>query len=106
MSFKFSFLLLWCDNNNNNNEKKKKHPKLPLVLEFSCGAASQLAGSTISNFATNLDVAQRKEPLGVCLGVCPFNFPGELLLHPKEIDRMRDVRVQNTAALLVTFTHL
>uniref|UniRef100_A0A7S2ZUA9 methylmalonate-semialdehyde dehydrogenase (CoA acylating) n=2 Tax=Rhodosorus marinus TaxID=101924 RepID=A0A7S2ZUA9_9RHOD len=50
------------------------------VLEYSCGVASQLTGSSLPNFGTNIDVTQRREPLGVCLGIAPFNFPAMIPL--------------------------
>ena len=32
-------------------------------------------GETMENVAKNMDTYSYKEPLGVCAGICPFNFP-------------------------------
>ncbi|GJQ10586.1 hypothetical protein GpartN1_g2377.t1 [Galdieria partita] len=50
------------------------------IVEYSCGAAGKLEGMFQKNVATNVDMMQMREPLGVCLGVCPFNFPAMIPL--------------------------
>ena len=45
------------------------------VVELYCGILTQLQGSFSMNVATQVDCLTIREPLGVCLGVSPFNFP-------------------------------
>ncbi|MBM3460288.1 MAG: aldehyde dehydrogenase family protein, partial [Armatimonadetes bacterium] len=45
------------------------------VVEFSCGLPSLLAGQHVENLAAGLDCSTVRTPLGVCVGISPFNFP-------------------------------
>ncbi|MCI4324661.1 MAG: CoA-acylating methylmalonate-semialdehyde dehydrogenase [Thermoplasmata archaeon] len=44
-------------------------------VEFAEGAASLLPGATIANTARGVDAEMFSEPLGVVVGITPFNFP-------------------------------
>ncbi len=44
-------------------------------VEFACGAPSLLMGETVPGVGTNVDAYSVREPLGVCVGIPPFNFP-------------------------------
>ena len=37
-------------------------------------------GETLGNLASSLDTYSYKQPLGVCAGICPFNFPAMIPL--------------------------
>ena len=45
------------------------------VIELHCGILTQLQGSFSLNVANQIDCLTIREPLGVCMGVSPFNFP-------------------------------
>jgi malonate-semialdehyde dehydrogenase (acetylating) / methylmalonate-semialdehyde dehydrogenase len=45
------------------------------VLEFACGIPSLIMGSTLANIAHNVDAETTRHPVGVCVGITPFNFP-------------------------------
>ncbi|PSL04304.1 CoA-acylating methylmalonate-semialdehyde dehydrogenase [Cecembia rubra] len=45
------------------------------VVEFACGIAHLLKGESLSNIAPEIDGITIREPLGVCAGISPFNFP-------------------------------
>ena len=45
------------------------------VVEHCCGIANLLQGKFSSNISNNIDVYTIRQPLGVCAGVGPFNFP-------------------------------
>ncbi len=45
------------------------------VVEFACGIAEHQKGESLSQVAENIDAYSLKEPLGVCVGISPFNFP-------------------------------
>ncbi len=45
------------------------------VAEFACGAPHLLKGFFSENVGTNVDSHSIRQPLGVCAGITPFNFP-------------------------------
>lgn len=45
------------------------------VIELHCGLVNQLKGDFSAEVATHIDCHTLKQPLGVCVGVSPFNFP-------------------------------
>lgn len=45
------------------------------VVEYACGVSSHMMGETLEGVSRNVDTYSYKQPLGVCAGVCPFNFP-------------------------------
>jgi malonate-semialdehyde dehydrogenase (acetylating)/methylmalonate-semialdehyde dehydrogenase len=45
------------------------------VVEFSCGIPHLLKGEFSENVGTNIDAYSLRQPLGVCAGITPFNFP-------------------------------
>jgi malonate-semialdehyde dehydrogenase (acetylating) / methylmalonate-semialdehyde dehydrogenase len=44
-------------------------------IEYACGVPSLLFGDTLENLARNVDCETLLQPLGVCAGITPFNFP-------------------------------
>ncbi len=51
------------------------------VVEHSCSVASLAMGETVENVSKNVDTYSYRQPLGVCAGITPFNFPGTILKH-------------------------
>jgi malonate-semialdehyde dehydrogenase (acetylating)/methylmalonate-semialdehyde dehydrogenase len=45
------------------------------VVELACGIPSMLMGQALDNLAQGLDGLVQRNPLGVCVGITPFNFP-------------------------------
>ena len=45
------------------------------LVEYACGIPALLKGSYSENVASNIDCYTVRQPLGVCAGVSPFNFP-------------------------------
>ncbi|MFT6704022.1 MAG: malonate-semialdehyde dehydrogenase (acetylating)/methylmalonate-semialdehyde dehydrogenase, partial [Gammaproteobacteria bacterium] len=45
------------------------------VVEFACGISQVLKGEYSSNVAGGVDSWNMRQPLGVCAGITPFNFP-------------------------------
>ena len=45
------------------------------MVGFACGIPSLLAGETLENVARGIDCETIRQPLGVCVGITPFNFP-------------------------------
>ncbi len=45
------------------------------VVEFACGIPHLIKGEFSENVGTNIDSWSIRQPLGVCAGITPFNFP-------------------------------
>ncbi len=45
------------------------------VVEFACGIPHLLKGEFSENVGTNVDSWSIRQPIGVCAGITPFNFP-------------------------------
>jgi malonate-semialdehyde dehydrogenase (acetylating)/methylmalonate-semialdehyde dehydrogenase len=50
------------------------------VVEQAANIASMMMGETVENVANNIDTYSMIQPLGVCLGITPFNFPAMIPL--------------------------
>ena len=45
------------------------------MVEFACGIPSLLMGQVLPNIARDVDCETVRHPVGVCVGITPFNFP-------------------------------
>ncbi len=78
------------------------------VVEHACNIASLMMGETVENVATGIDTYSVTQPVGVCAGITPFNFPAMIplwmfplanacgntfVLKPSEQDPMTAVRL-------------
>jgi malonate-semialdehyde dehydrogenase (acetylating)/methylmalonate-semialdehyde dehydrogenase len=45
------------------------------VVEFACGIPQMLKGETLPQISEGIDAMSTREPIGVCAGITPFNFP-------------------------------
>lgn len=50
------------------------------VVDYACGIATHLKGDYTTAAAQGIDVYSMRQPLGVCVGITPFNFPGMIPL--------------------------
>jgi len=57
------------------------------MVEFACGVPSLLMGEVLENIARGIDCESIRQPLGVCVGITPFNFPAmvPLWMYPVAI---------------------
>ena len=57
------------------------------MMEFACGVPSLLMGEALENIARGIDCETIRQPLGVCVGITPFNFPAmvPLWMYPVAI---------------------
>jgi malonate-semialdehyde dehydrogenase (acetylating) / methylmalonate-semialdehyde dehydrogenase len=57
------------------------------VIEFACGIPTLLKGGFSDQVSTGVDVYSFRQPLGVCAGITPFNFPAmvPMWMHPVAI---------------------
>ena len=45
------------------------------VVEYACGIPELLKGESLENIAPGIDCQTVRQPLGVCVGINPYNFP-------------------------------
>ena len=45
------------------------------MIEYACGVPSLLMGDTLPNIAASVDAETVRHPVGVCVGITPYNFP-------------------------------
>jgi malonate-semialdehyde dehydrogenase (acetylating)/methylmalonate-semialdehyde dehydrogenase len=45
------------------------------MVEFACGIPSLIVGETMPNIARDVDAETIRHPVGVCVGITPYNFP-------------------------------
>ena len=50
------------------------------VVESACYLGPSLMGETLGNLSDGLDCVSYRQPLGVCAGIAPFNFPAMIPL--------------------------
>ena len=57
------------------------------VVEYACGIAEHLKGEFSDQVSTDVDLHSFRQPLGVCAGITPFNFPimVPMWMHPMAI---------------------
>jgi malonate-semialdehyde dehydrogenase (acetylating)/methylmalonate-semialdehyde dehydrogenase len=57
------------------------------MVEFACGVPSLIMGQSLENIATSVDCETSRHPVGVCVGITPFNFPAmvPLWMYPVAI---------------------
>ncbi len=82
------------------------------VVEHACNVPSLLMGETLENVAGGIDTHSVLQPLGVCVGITPFNFPAMIplwmyplaiacgntfVLKPSEQDPMTPTRLAELA---------
>src|SRR5215468_5431555 len=44
-------------------------------IEFACGAPTLMMGETVEQVGSGVDAWSTRHPIGVCVGITPFNFP-------------------------------
>jgi acyl-CoA reductase-like NAD-dependent aldehyde dehydrogenase len=50
------------------------------VVEHACGMATLQMGEFVPNASNGIDTYCIREPVGICAGICPFNFPAMIPL--------------------------
>jgi malonate-semialdehyde dehydrogenase (acetylating)/methylmalonate-semialdehyde dehydrogenase len=50
------------------------------AIEYACGAPTLMMGDMVTNIARSVDCETTRYPLGVCVGITPFNFPAMIPL--------------------------
>ncbi len=50
------------------------------AVEHACNVPTLMMGETVENVAANVDTYSNIQPIGVCVGITPFNFPAMIPL--------------------------
>ncbi len=45
------------------------------VVEYACAITELLKGECLENIARGIDCELQRQPVGICAGICPYNFP-------------------------------
>ncbi len=45
------------------------------VVEYACAITELLKGECLENIARGIDCDLQRQPVGICAGICPYNFP-------------------------------
>lgn len=67
--------LITTENGKTHDDAKGSVARAIEAVEYYCGLVKQLEGSVSTNISHQIDCATLRQPLGVCAGVSPFNFP-------------------------------
>jgi len=67
--------LLSTENGKTLDDSKAEVRRGIQMVEVSCGMPSLMMGESLENVAKGIDCHSIRQPLGVCVGVTPFNFP-------------------------------
>ena len=54
------------------------------MVEVACGMPSLMMGDSLNDVAAGIDCKTVRQPMGVCVGITPFNFPAmvPMWMHP------------------------
>src|SRR3569833_2833868 len=52
------------------------------VIEYACGIPQALKGEYTEGAGTGIDVYSMRQPIGICAGITPFNFPAPRSVPP------------------------
>src|SRR5262245_65568759 len=63
------------------------------VVEFACGVPQLLKGEFSEQVSTDVDAYSFRQPLGVCAGITPFNFPIMVPMWMHPVARSEERRV-------------
>jgi hypothetical protein len=60
---------------------------------MACGIGHVMNGETVENISKGIDTYSYRVPLGVCAGICPFNFPAMIpvIFKYKTLIKVMDV---------------
>ena len=50
------------------------------IVEASCGMGAAMVGDSLEQVSADMDTYMIRQPLGVCAGITPFNFPAMIPL--------------------------
>ncbi len=67
--------ILSTENGKTLDDAKASVRRAIQMVEVACGMPSLMMGESLENVARGIDSVSIRQPLGVCAGISPFNFP-------------------------------
>ena len=68
--------LLLCNENGKTLDDAKAEVRRAIqMVEVACGMPSLMMGQSLENISRGIDCHTIRQPIGVCAGITPFNFP-------------------------------
>jgi len=72
------------ENGKTLDDSKAEVRRMIQMVEVACGMPSLMMGDSLNDVAAGIDCKTIRQPIGVCAGITPFNFPAmvPLWMHP------------------------
>ena len=67
--------ILTRENGKTMDDAKAEVRRAIQMVEVSCGMPTLMMGETLNDIARDIDSQSIRQPIGVCAGITPFNFP-------------------------------
>jgi malonate-semialdehyde dehydrogenase (acetylating)/methylmalonate-semialdehyde dehydrogenase len=67
--------ILTKENGKTADDAKMEVKRAIQMVEFACGMPTLMMGDSLNDVAKDIDCRTIRQPLGVCAGITPFNFP-------------------------------
>jgi malonate-semialdehyde dehydrogenase (acetylating)/methylmalonate-semialdehyde dehydrogenase len=67
--------VLTRENGKTADDAKAEVRRMIQMVEVACGMPSLMMGDSLNDVAAGLDCKSIRQPIGVCAGITPFNFP-------------------------------
>ena len=68
-------LVLTSENGKTLDDSKAEVRRAIQMVEVACGMPSLMMGDSLNDVAAGIDCKTIRQPIGVCVGITPFNFP-------------------------------
>jgi malonate-semialdehyde dehydrogenase (acetylating) / methylmalonate-semialdehyde dehydrogenase len=75
---------LTSENGKTADDSKAEVRRMIQMVEVACGMPSLMMGDSLNDIAAGIDCKTIRQPIGVCAGITPFNFPAmvPMWMHP------------------------
>jgi malonate-semialdehyde dehydrogenase (acetylating)/methylmalonate-semialdehyde dehydrogenase len=67
--------ILTRENGKTSDDAKAEVRRMIQMVEVACGMPSLMLGDSLNDVAQGIDCKTVRQPIGVCVGITPFNFP-------------------------------
>jgi malonate-semialdehyde dehydrogenase (acetylating)/methylmalonate-semialdehyde dehydrogenase len=76
--------ILTRENGKTAEDAKAEVRRMIQMVEVACGMPSLMMGDSLNDIAAGIDCKTIRQPIGVCAGITPFNFPAmvPMWMHP------------------------
>jgi malonate-semialdehyde dehydrogenase (acetylating)/methylmalonate-semialdehyde dehydrogenase len=76
--------ILTQENGKTIDDSRAEVRRMIQMVEVACGMPSLMMGDSLNDVAAGIDCKTIRQPIGVCVGITPFNFPAmvPMWMHP------------------------